>query len=58
VALVAKSYQIVRMIMPEATSRLFVMDLKVATRSAALTTPAIPREDLYPQQFVRFSFKS
>jgi hypothetical protein len=54
VTFVAERNQVVRAIMPEAASRLFVMDLKVATRSAALTTPAIPLRHAISKEDVIF----
>jgi len=57
-ALVAKRYQIVGVIMPQSSPRLLVVDLKVAARPAVLTSPAVPREDLIAEAGVRFSFKS
>jgi hypothetical protein len=57
VALVAKRNQIIGVIMPQAAPRLFVMDLKVATHAADLTSPAIPHEDLIAEPSVRFSFE-
>ena len=54
----AKCNQVLRCIVPKMAPPLDVVNLQVFHRTAILTSPAIPLENLCAKQSVRFSFKS
>lgn len=43
--------------MPKAASRLEVMNLKIFSCATALAAPIVPRENLIPEIFGRFTFE-
>ena len=53
----AHSNQILFRVVARVAARLFVMDFQVGHRTAQLTPPAVPTEDLLPQTVVQLEIK-